>query len=366
MTSASGIRAGAAYVEIGGDLAPLRSTLGMSREEIAKFARSANSDLGGIGGAGVAPMSGFSSSFTEAAVTVMGSLRMIRDALKVTTVAADLCAGDLKNALAVALTLPLAAEMDAMIAAVARAAGVKNVKGEKWTSVAEQLKEVEARRKAESEARSDAAKSSLAAAEMNKDLRGAAEDMRLKEDPVEAAIEKAARAASAARQKLDDLQLAGGDPAAIADAMEAVDLLESQEAATAAFTVTKKEFADATEAATKALKESTDEWEKHCKSLKDTAEAEEKANEAADMAGLESVIGFLEERNRLYKEGRELTERVSPLERAKSEIERAQALIEERVIDQATYSLAVRKAVEEAAAGMPEAVAQATIGVRGT
>ncbi|MCX5675616.1 MAG: hypothetical protein NTX87_11475, partial [Planctomycetota bacterium] len=29
-------------------------------------------------------------------------------------------------------------------------------------------------------------------------------------------------------------------------------------------------------------------------------------------------------------------------------------------------SLAVRKAVEEAAAGMPEAVAQATIGVRGT
>ena len=365
MPSASGIRAGAAYVEIAGDNAPLRRTLGMSQEDLRGFAGSANRSLAGIGAEG-APMSGFASSFTEAAVTVMGSLRMIRAALKATTVAADLCAGDLENAVTVALSLPLAAEVDALIAAGARAAGVKNIKGEKWTSLAEQLKEAEARRKSESEARSDAAKASLTAADMNKDLRGAAEDLRLKGEPVEAASEKAGRAASAARQKLTDLKIAGADPASIADAMEAVDLLESQEVATAAFTETKKTFAEATEAATRALKESTDEWDKHCKSLKDAAEAEEKANEAADMTALESVIGFLEERNRLYQEGQELEQRVNPMAAAKAEIDKIQELMDAGAIDTDTYNRALRKAVEDAAAAVPDVVARATIGVRGT
>jgi murein L,D-transpeptidase YcbB/YkuD len=201
---------------------------------------------------------------------------------------------------------------------------------------------------------------------MNKDLRGAAEDLRLKGEPVEAAIEKAARAASAARQKLTDLKLAGAEPSEIAAAMEAVDLLESQEVATAAFAETKKMFAEATEAATRALKESTDEWDKHCKSLKDAAEAEERANEAADLGALESVIGFLEERNRLYQEGRELEQRVNPMAKAKADIEEADRLLEEGVISGETARLAINKAVEEAAAGMPDAVARATIGVRGT
>jgi len=81
----------------------------------------------------------------------------------------------------------------------------------------------------------------------------------------------------------------------------------------------------------------------------------------------QEVIDNLNEREKVRKEGQALEESLrTPEERAKADIEKAQALLEEGVIDPETYSRAVRKAVEDAAAAMPDAAARATIGVRGT
>ena len=74
MASPSGIRAGAAYVEIAGDDAPLRSTLGMSRAAMAQYANSIKADLGGAGGF-------FDQSMTS---MVRGSLRLAGWGLAIT------------------------------------------------------------------------------------------------------------------------------------------------------------------------------------------------------------------------------------------------------------------------------------------
>ena len=72
MPSASGIRAGAAYVEIAGDDAPLRRTLGLSREALRGFAE-------GAGGAGIGAV--FDSS---TAAMIRTSLRLAGWGLAIT------------------------------------------------------------------------------------------------------------------------------------------------------------------------------------------------------------------------------------------------------------------------------------------
>jgi len=66
------------------------------------------------------------------------------------------------------------------------------------------------------------------------------------------------------------------------------------------------------------------------------------------------------------KEGESLTESLrTPEERAREEVARYKELLESGAITEDTYGRAVRKALEDAAAAMPDAVTR-TIGVRGT
>jgi hypothetical protein len=81
----------------------------------------------------------------------------------------------------------------------------------------------------------------------------------------------------------------------------------------------------------------------------------------------QDVIDFLDEREKVRKEGQSLEESLrTPEERAKAEIDKAQELFEAGAIGSDTYNRAIRKALEDAAAAMPDVAARATIGVRGT
>jgi hypothetical protein len=81
----------------------------------------------------------------------------------------------------------------------------------------------------------------------------------------------------------------------------------------------------------------------------------------------QDVIDFLDEREKVRKEGQSLEESLrTPEERAKAEIDKAQELFEAGAIGSNTYNRAIRKALEDAAAAMPDVAARATIGVRGT
>jgi hypothetical protein len=81
----------------------------------------------------------------------------------------------------------------------------------------------------------------------------------------------------------------------------------------------------------------------------------------------QDVIDFLDEREKVRKEGQSLEESLrTPEERAKAEIDKAQELFEAGAIGSDTYNRAVQKALEDAAAAMPDVAARATIGVRGT
>ncbi|MBE3097138.1 MAG: hypothetical protein IMZ44_08400, partial [Planctomycetes bacterium] len=81
----------------------------------------------------------------------------------------------------------------------------------------------------------------------------------------------------------------------------------------------------------------------------------------------QDVIDFLDEREKVRKEGQSLEESLrTPEERAKAEIDKAQELLEAGAIGSDTYNRAIRKALEDAAAAMPDVAARATIGVRGT
>jgi len=81
----------------------------------------------------------------------------------------------------------------------------------------------------------------------------------------------------------------------------------------------------------------------------------------------QGVIDFLDEREKVRKEGQSLEESLrTPEERAKAEIDKAQELLEAGAIGSDTYNRAIRKALEDAAAAMPDVAARATIGVRGT
>jgi len=67
------------------------------------------------------------------------------------------------------------------------------------------------------------------------------------------------------------------------------------------------------------------------------------------------------------KEGERVTETMqTPEERAKAQIEHYKKLLEGGNITGETYQRAIRKALEDAAAAMPDVAARATIGVRGT
>jgi hypothetical protein len=99
------------------------------------------------------------------------------------------------------------------------------------------------------------------------------------------------------------------------------------------------------------------------------ARAEARAAVEADNAirAYQEVIDNLNEREKVRKEGQSLEESLrTPEERAKADIEHAKELLEEGAIDPDTYNRAVRKALEDAAAAMPDVAARATIGVRGT
>ena len=85
------------------------------------------------------------------------------------------------------------------------------------------------------------------------------------------------------------------------------------------------------------------------------------------IAVYQEVIDNLNEREKVRKEGQSLEESLrTPEERAKAEIDKAQELFEAGAIGADTYNRAVRKALEDAAAAMPDVAARATIGVRGT
>ena len=99
------------------------------------------------------------------------------------------------------------------------------------------------------------------------------------------------------------------------------------------------------------------------------ARAEDRAavEAAKGIRAYQDVIDFLDEREKVRKEGQSLEESLrAPEERAKADIEHAKELLEESAIDPDTYNRAVRKALEDAAAAMPDVAARATIGVRGT
>ena len=81
----------------------------------------------------------------------------------------------------------------------------------------------------------------------------------------------------------------------------------------------------------------------------------------------QEVIDNLNECEKVRKEGQSLEESLrTPEERAKAEIDKAQELFEAGAIGSDTYNRAIRKALEDAAAAMPDVAARATIGVRGT
>jgi hypothetical protein len=99
------------------------------------------------------------------------------------------------------------------------------------------------------------------------------------------------------------------------------------------------------------------------------AMAEARAAVEADNAirAYQEVIDNLNEREKVRKEGQSLEESLrTPEERAKAEIDKAQELFEAGAIGSDTYNRAIRKALEDAAAAMPDIAARATIGVRGT
>ena len=99
------------------------------------------------------------------------------------------------------------------------------------------------------------------------------------------------------------------------------------------------------------------------------ARAEDRAavEAAKGIRAYQDVIDFLDEREKIRKEGQSLEESLrTPEERAKAEIDKAQELFEAGAIGSDTYNRAVRKALEDAAAAMPDVAARATIGVRGT
>ncbi|MBE3100134.1 MAG: hypothetical protein IMZ44_23695 [Planctomycetes bacterium] len=99
------------------------------------------------------------------------------------------------------------------------------------------------------------------------------------------------------------------------------------------------------------------------------ARAEDRAavEAAKGIRTYQDVIDFLDEREKVRKEGQSLEESLrTPEERAKAEIDKAQELLDTGAIGDDTYNRAVRKALEDAAAAMPDVAARATVGVRGT
>ncbi|MBM4017415.1 MAG: hypothetical protein FJ288_03660 [Planctomycetes bacterium] len=92
-----------------------------------------------------------------------------------------------------------------------------------------------------------------------------------------------------------------------------------------------------------------------------------KADHEAEIEAYEMAIRASDERIRALEEARRYAEQFrTPEERAEAEIEEARRLLSEGLIEPETYRRAVQRALEDAAAAMPDVAARATVGVRGT
>lgn len=341
MAGAGGIRVGATYVEICGNDAPLRRTLGLSKEALRGFASSANTELAGIGsdagggmkwmqriarGAGVGiAVHELGAIMSAAAAALKGEWEKVGEAIGSVPILGG-------------AAISLANGFDDLVLGIR--AGMKRMHEEALAEL-------------------KYSQNVLSAA--NKELALKMQIAMVGADPFNRRLmeinEKARKDTQAEYQRARDAGQSATHPA-VKGVIDRIEELRQKEKAAAYHERDKAEGQKRLDLFVANQKKISDEAQKG-------REAERKAEDAADDWALESVIGFLERRNDLYEEGQALREKVDPEARAKAEIERAKELFEEGVIGADTLNRAMRAALEGAVSSMPD-VLERTIGVRGT
>lgn len=390
MVASSGVRAGAAYVEISADDAPMVRRLKESQARLRQWVAE-NSGPALTRGTEAAVMAqgedrkGFLSGgfrgmqFAETGLRFATAVQAVRVAIKDVQVFSRLFQGDMEGARKAAESLPfglgeVVKELGAGADAVARwvalrslganiepydanaAAAAKRIRDESVDQHNRGLKAVEDSQKALQRATMTAREyAQVEVAGMN-----------LAADAAEKVLAAKLRLIAVDEQKKEAAKLA-------ATAARGQDLINQAMLEYEKLTVPAREYLRLEVQAMGLTADKAEQLLAWKQAILDVTEEQVRAENRAWVEAqkgidiYQEVIDNLNEREKVRKEGQSLEESLrTPEERAKAEIDKAQELLDAGAIGSDTYNRAIRKALEDAAAAMPDVAARATIGVRGT